>query len=632
MRVLVAEDAMTVQAALRKALTEWGYDVVYTADGRQALELLLQPDPPSVAILDWMMPGMDGVDVCRELRRLAPDHPVYVLLLTGRDSSADVVTGLDAGADDYVTKPFRPEELRARVRAGARLMELQRALVDNLHALDDSRKLIRRSEEHYRTLVEGAPTGIISIDANGVIQSVNNAFTGMLGGSAESLIGKPLRELWTGQPAQTVVDYALTTVMAGERAECTAEFRRSDGHRAYWEMVFSPFTADSDELTGAVCMVVDITTRHQAEEALRDSELWFRTIGDAAQDAIVAVGPTGSITYCNRAAERVLSYNTYEMMGMPAYLLFTTDPESDIAYQMTVEWRDTGEGRRVGDTFELSCLTRSGTMLPAEVSVATARVKGSWHAIIVIRDITERQERENQRQELMRQLESMNKELRDFAFIVSHDLKAPLRAITSLSTWISQDYGDRLDEDGRQQLELMIQRVRRMNQLIDGVLEYSRVGRIRETPEPIDTGKLVSDVLDLIGPPAHIDIKCETPMPVVVYEPTRLLQLFQNLISNAIKYNDKEQGIIRIGCETWNETGEYHFYVSDNGPGIAEKDRERVFLIFQTLQARDEVESTGIGLTIVKKIVETCGGRVWIDDAPEGGARFHFTVRMSPDA
>ncbi len=631
MRVLVAEDAMTVQAALRRALTEWGYDVVHTADGQQALEMLLQPDPPSVAILDWMMPGMDGVDVCRELRRLAPDHPVYVLLLTGRDSSADVVTGLDAGADDYVTKPFRPEELRARVRAGARLMELQRALVDNLHALDDSRRLIRRSEEHYRTLVEGAPTGIISMDANGVIQSVNSAFCLMLGGQPEALIGKRLRDLWTGQPAQTVVDYALNSVMSGERAECTAEFRKSDGHRAYWEMVFSPFGSDT-ELTGAVCMVVDITTRHQAEEALRDSELWFRTIGDAAQDAIVAVGPTGSITYCNRAAERVLAYNTYEMMGMPAYLLFSTDPESDVAHQLTVEWRESGEGLRVGDTFELNCHTRAGTTIPAEVSLATARVKGNWHAIIVIRDITERQERELQRQELMRQLESMNKELRDFAFIVSHDLKAPLRAITSLSTWISQDYGDRLDDDGRQQLDLMIQRVRRMNQLIDGVLEYSRVGRIRETPEPIDTGKLVSDVLDLIGPPAHIDVSCETAMPVVVYEPTRLLQLFQNLISNAIKYNDKEQGIIRIGCEVSEAESEYRFYVSDNGPGIAEKDRERIFLIFQTLQSRDEVESTGIGLTIVKKIVETCGGRVWVDDAPEGGARFYFTVRMGADA
>jgi len=203
-------------------------------------------------------------------------------------------------------------------------------------------------------------------------------------------------------------------------------------------------------------------------------------------------------------------------------------------------------------------------------------------------------------------------------------LKAPLRAIGSLATWISTDYADKLDEEGKEQISLLIGRVKRMHGLIDAILEYSRVGRMREEMVEVDLNELVAEVIDMIAPPENIEIKVEDRLPSLLCEKTRFQQVFQNLLSNAIKYMDKPKGEIRIGCV---EDGDYwKFSVADNGPGIERKHSDRIFQIFQTLSPRDESESTGVGLTIVKKIVQTCGGKIWVESEAGGGSTFFFTV------
>ncbi|MBF0401012.1 MAG: hypothetical protein HQL80_10240 [Magnetococcales bacterium] len=241
-----------------------------------------------------------------------------------------------------------------------------------------------------------------------------------------------------------------------------------------------------------------------------------------------------------------------------------------------------------------------------------------------------------EKEQLIRALERTNQELQQFAYIVSHDLKAPLRAIHSLVQWIAEDYGPLFDEDGREQLELLQGRVVRMDQLIEGVLHYSRIGRVREEMVPVNLNKLVTEVIDLLSPPAHITVRVLDRLPIVVCEKVRMGQVFQNLISNAIKFMDKPQGEIIVRCVEQEQS--YRFGVQDNGPGIAAKDHERIFQIFQTLHAGDSYGSTGIGLTLVKKIVELHGGVVQLfsplpaDDPahPPHGSLFQFTLPKSP--
>lgn len=239
-------------------------------------------------------------------------------------------------------------------------------------------------------------------------------------------------------------------------------------------------------------------------------------------------------------------------------------------------------------------------------------------------EIEVRKKTEAQKEKLIAELDSANRELKDFAYIVSHDLKAPLRAIGSISQWIHADYADKLDEDGKMQLDLLLSRVHRMQNLIEGVLAYSRVTRVKEEKEQVDLNKLVKDAIEMVSAPANLVINADHNLPTVLYGPTRLLQVFENLISNAIKYNDKEIGEIYIRCADAGHV--WSISIADNGPGIEEKYFEKIFQIFQTLKSRDEYESTGIGLTIVKKIVEANGGTIQVDSTPGEGARFTFTI------
>lgn len=225
---------------------------------------------------------------------------------------------------------------------------------------------------------------------------------------------------------------------------------------------------------------------------------------------------------------------------------------------------------------------------------------------------------------LLRELKSANEELKNFAYVVSHDLKAPLRAISSLADWLSTDYAEKFDAEGKEQMRLLISRVHRMDDLIDGILMYSRVGREKETIVAVNLNKLLHDVIDSLAPPASITITIEDSLPTIMTEPTRIQQVFQNLLSNAIKYMDKPEGKIRIACST--EGKQWKFSVADNGPGIRQRHFEKIFQLFQTLAPRDRVESTGVGLALVKKIVEMYGGHIWIESTVGEGSTFFFSL------
>ncbi len=227
-------------------------------------------------------------------------------------------------------------------------------------------------------------------------------------------------------------------------------------------------------------------------------------------------------------------------------------------------------------------------------------------------------------EETAAKLQEMNQELNDFAYVVSHDLKAPLRAVTQLAGWIATDYADDLDEEGQEMLSLLVGRAKRMHNLIQGILEYSRIGRIKEREKEVDLNWLVQDTIEMLGPPEHIQITIKSELPTVMGEQVRLEQVFQNLLGNAIKFMDKSAGCVIIDCA--DEGAHWLLSVADNGPGIEEKYHDKIFQMFQTLAPRDEFESTGVGLSLVKKIVETGGGKVWVESAIGEGSTFYFTL------
>ena len=224
-------------------------------------------------------------------------------------------------------------------------------------------------------------------------------------------------------------------------------------------------------------------------------------------------------------------------------------------------------------------------------------------------------------------LRRSNQELQDFAHVAAHDLKVPLRGIGTLADWIASDYADQFDEQGRQQLGLLKRRVTRLTDLINGILHYSEIGRVTNRREIVDLGTLVPETIALLDPPAQIQVVVRAQLPAVVGEKVRLEQVFHNLIDNAIKYMDKPQGRIEIGCT--DQGSVWQFGVTDNGPGIEERHFEKIFQMFQTLAPRDQCESTGIGLPIVKKIVELFGGRIWVESKPGVGTTFFFTLPKS---
>ncbi|TWH53539.1 sensor histidine kinase [Dulcicalothrix desertica] len=223
------------------------------------------------------------------------------------------------------------------------------------------------------------------------------------------------------------------------------------------------------------------------------------------------------------------------------------------------------------------------------------------------------------------QLRSANQELNDFAYVVSHDLKAPLRGITSLSEWLLADYGEEFDEEGKKMVNLMISRVQRLHQLIDDILKYSRVGRAKVEKKDVNLNKVVSELVEVLSIPENIKVEIPNQLPTIKCDKTRIEQLFQNLITNAIKFIDKPEGLIKI---SYVDAPEYYkFSVADNGIGIESQHFEKIFQLFQKLTSLQDSDSTGVGLALVKKIVELHDGKVWVESEVGVGSNFVFTIK-----
>jgi len=231
-------------------------------------------------------------------------------------------------------------------------------------------------------------------------------------------------------------------------------------------------------------------------------------------------------------------------------------------------------------------------------------------------------EMDKQKESLLKELAHQNQELSDYAHMVSHDLKSPLRSIDTLTAWLKEDYKDAFDANGEKTLDLIRTNVEKMDTLINGILEYSTIGKNQIEVYDVDLNNLIDNVLTIIEVPKHIKIT-KNHLPVIQGDKYRLQQLFQNLIGNAIAYNDKEKGTIEVGAVDKGDFWE--FYIKDNGKGIEEVYFEKIFKTFEKLE--NNVESTGIGLSIVKKIVDLYGGKIWLTSKLNEGTTFYFTLK-----
>ncbi|EAS20801.1 histidine kinase/response regulator [Flavobacteria bacterium BBFL7] len=242
-------------------------------------------------------------------------------------------------------------------------------------------------------------------------------------------------------------------------------------------------------------------------------------------------------------------------------------------------------------------------------------------------DLIDRQTKEilafnRQREELLSELSLQNQELSDYAHMVSHDLKSPLRSIDALATWLNEDYSSSLGNTGVEHLDLIRSNVHKMDLLINGILEYSTIGKTKVSLYDVDLQKIVADILSIIHVPDHIEVSILNPLPTIQGDKYRVQQLFQNLIDNAIKYNDKEKGEITIDVKDLSD--KWEFSIKDNGSGIDQVYFEKIFNVFQKLE--NDVNSSGIGLSIVKKVVELYQGKIWVESELDRGTTFYFTL------
>ena len=250
----------------------------------------------------------------------------------------------------------------------------------------------------------------------------------------------------------------------------------------------------------------------------------------------------------------------------------------------------------------------------------SGKIKGS---IGVFLDITKQKELENQKLALVNELEESNKGLQEYAHIVSHDLKSPLRSVSALATWLYEDYKDKLDEGGRYNLQMMVEKVEGMDKLITGILKYSTLNSEALDHTDVDVNDIIKSIEEIIFIPDHVQIKMANKLPVIKADYTKIHQLFQNFLSNAVVNIDKAEGWVEIGCK---ETAtHWQFSIQDNGVGIPKEYHEKIFQIFQSIGNNER--STGIGLSIVKKIIDIYEGNVWLESEIGQGTTFYFTIK-----
>lgn len=379
---------------------------------------------------------------------------------------------------------------------------------------------------------------------------------------------------------------------------------------------------EQGEVIGAQGTIQDQTEIWLAEKKLIENAKEIRDVRSALNEsAIVAItDQKGIITYANDKFCSISKYSNEELVGQDHSIINSGYHSKEFFKDL---WVTISNGKIWRG--EIKNKAKDGSFYwVSTIIVPFLNNEGKPYQYVAIRiDITVQKLAENDLQNALFELKKNNEELDQFAYVVSHDLKAPLRAINNLAEWILEDMPE-MSEEISKNFTILRGRVQRMENLINGVLDYSRIGRTKIEKEHVDIRSTLKNVVETIVPTTGFQVHIDDNMPNIHGEKILLHQIFSNLISNAVKYNDKALG--KIYCQYKSLPRFHQFSIADNGPGIANQYHEKVFGIFQTIEARDKKESTGIGLSIVKKIIEEKGGTINIESEEDKGANFVFTI------
>lgn len=359
-----------------------------------------------------------------------------------------------------------------------------------------------------------------------------------------------------------------------------------------------------------------------------------QTILDTMLDALIVIDGRGRIHGFNPAATRIFGYAPEEVIGRNVSMLMP-EPFRSAHDGYLANYAATGERKIIGVGREVRGRRRNGETFPMELGVNQMRINGQTAFVGTIRDIGERKASEESIRRTMEALRKSNRELDEFAYIASHDLKEPLRGLSNNAVFLKDDHGVHLDADGIRRLDRISFLAGRMERLVNDLLYFSRLGRQDLAVQPTDLNAVIAEIAAMVEAMPHdapVHIAVEGRLPTIVCDRPRVTELFRNLVGNAIKYNDKPEKRIVIGSETAAD-GRFLLRVADNGIGIEPRFHEEVFRIFKRLNTEDDaVKGTGVGLTFVRKIVERHGGSIRLESEPGVGTTFLFTLEPPPAA
>jgi PAS domain S-box-containing protein len=485
---------------------------------------------------------------------------------------------------------------------------------------------LKISEELSRYTFEYTSIGMAHVALDGTWIRVNRKICNILGYSSAELLATTFQAVT--EPADLAEDVALVQqLINGEIAEYTLEKRyiHKQGHYVWANLTVSLIrTIAPDGQLGIpqyfISAIQDITDRKIAAQRLQESEQRLRTGVEVAGVGLARFDYATNLVELSPEAAALYGFapDTSMITREQIHATFHPDERAELeaVIAQVIDPQGTGwfsqDHRVLWPNGEVRCLSvrkrvyfdRSGAVVHPS------------YAILAAIDVTDRKQTQAD-------LEERNRELDSFVYVVSHDLKAPLRAVSNLSQWIEEDLEGQLTADTRSQMDLLRSRVDRMSATIEELLDYARCSRSDDAIEPISVAELLADVIDSVAPPATFTIDLPDQMPTLFIRRTPLFQVFLNLINNAIKHHHSETGTIQISILDRGNC--YEFAVSDDGPGIAPEHHDRIFKIFQAVNPQKRSDSTGIGLAIVKALIESQGGRIWLDKDIQQGTRFCFT-------
>ncbi len=360
-------------------------------------------------------------------------------------------------------------------------------------------------------------------------------------------------------------------------------------------------------------------TNLKLQKLLDEKSTQLEGIFENINDAYVVLDLSGNILKMNNIAENIFEYES----NNENINLFSLVHKEDVNHAKKSFTALTEKGAITNFITRIFISKNNIKWVQVNASLVLSKTKRPIAAQGIVRDITNIKELQHQKEKILKKLKESNTHLEEYAHIVSHDLKSPLRNLDALVSWIKSDNFEKFDETTQKNFELIENTLETMDNLISSILEYSSAGTETNELNDIDLNGLLGEIKNTLNLPKHISLNILTKLPIIKGDKTKLRQVFQNLISNSLKFNDKKEGFINIDFKENKKY--YEFSVEDNGIGIQDKYKDKVFEIFQSLH--ENKESSGIGLSIVKKIIKLYEGDVWFESTPNIGTKFIFTLK-----